>query len=175
MRLWAEERSTGSIEVLLTLPISTVSAVLGKFIAAWLVVLLTLILSTTIWGTVNYLGNPDNSAIASGYLGSFLMAGGYLAIGSCLSALTRNQVIAFILSVSVCFAFTASGLNVVLDFFSGWAPQTVLQILSGLSFISHYKQFVNGVIDIGSVVFFISTIMLFITMNVFAVERYKAS
>ena len=120
MRLWAEERRSGSIELLLTLPVTTWQAVLGKYLAAWLFIGLALLLTFPIWLTVNYLGNPDNGTIVAGYIGSWLMAGGFLAIGSCMSALTRNQVVAFILSVVVCFGFLLSGLPMVMNLFSSW-------------------------------------------------------
>jgi ABC-2 type transport system permease protein len=117
MRLWAEERKSGSIELLMTLPITRFEAVTGKFLAAWVFSGIALALTFPMWFTVNYLGNPDNGVILAGYLGSFFMAGGYLAIGSCLSAVTRNQVIAFVVSVAVSFLFTVSGLPIVIDFF----------------------------------------------------------
>jgi ABC-2 type transport system permease protein len=126
MRLWAEERKSGSIELLLTLPVTTTSAVVGKFLAAWIVAASALVLTVPIWLTVNYLGTPDNGAILAGYVGSLFMAGGYLSIGAFVSALTRNQVIAFIIAAALCFVFTASGLPVVLEFFSGWAPRAVI-------------------------------------------------
>ena len=114
MRLWAEERKNGTIELLMTLPITLMQAVLGKFLAAWIFTAIALFLTFPIWITVNYLGSPDNGIIISSYLGSLLMAGGYLAIGSCISALTKNQVIAFVVGISVCFLFTvrsSSNLN----------------------------------------------------------------
>ena len=109
MRLWAEERRAGTIELLLTLPVTMTQAVLGKFLAAWLFTAVALALTFPAWITVNYLGNPDNGIIVAGYLGSLLMAGAYLAIGSCISALTRNQVIAFVVSAAVCLLFVLSG------------------------------------------------------------------
>ena len=109
MRLWAEERKSGSIELLMTQPVTLWQAVLGKFLAAWLFAGLALALTFPIWITVNYLGKPDNGAIFAAYIGSLLLAGGFLAIGSCMSALTRNQVIAFILAVVVCFLFLLAG------------------------------------------------------------------
>jgi hypothetical protein len=123
MRLWAEERKSGTIELLLTLPVTAGEAVTAKFLAAWLFIGLALLLTFPIWITVNVLGDPDNGVILAGYLGSWLMAGGFLAISACLSALTRNQVVAFILSVVVCFGFLLSGLPLVLDLFRGWLPQ----------------------------------------------------
>ena len=173
MRLWAEERKSGSIELLLTLPITTLSATVGKFIAAWSVAGVSLILTAPIWITVNYLGNPDNGAILAGYVGSLFMAGGYLAIGAFVSALTRNQVIAFIVGASLCFIFTASGLGVVLEFFSGWAPQSVLEVLAGFSFLEHFKDISRGVIDLRDMVFFLSMIIFFLFANVVAIEYKK--
>ncbi|HUD96531.1 MAG TPA: ABC transporter permease subunit, partial [Woeseiaceae bacterium] len=135
MRLWAEERKTGSVELLMTLPITPWQAVLGKFLAAWAFTGIALLLTFPIWVTVNYLGDPDNGAILAAYVGSFLMAGGFLAIGSCLSATTRNQVIAFVITVVVCFGFLLSGFPLVLDLFSGWAPQVIVDGIASLSFL----------------------------------------
>ncbi|OED41158.1 hypothetical protein AB833_10405 [Chromatiales bacterium (ex Bugula neritina AB1)] len=173
MRLWAEERKSGSIELLLTLPVNTASAVIGKFTAAWLVAGLALLLTSTFWITVNYLGSPDNGVIAAGYIGSFFMAGGYLAIGSFVSAATRNQVIAFIVSAALCFIFTASGLGVVLDFFSGWAPQSVLVSVANFSFLEHFKGISRGLIQLQDLVFFLSTIVFFLFATVVTVELKK--
>ena len=175
MRLWAEERKSGSIEVLLTLPVTTLSAVLGKFFAAWTVVGLSLLLTTPIWFTVNYLGSPDNGIITIGYLGSFFMAGGYLSVGAFISAMTKNQIIAFIITVALCFVFTASGLNVVLDFFSSWASPGVLDAVANLSFPNHFLNISHGVIDLRDVIFFVSTIVFFLFSNVVAVERWKGA
>ena len=122
MRLWAEERKSGTIELLMTLPITTGEAILGKFLAAWLFIGVALALTFPMWITVNFLGNPDNGVILAGYLGSFLMAGAFLAIGSCISALTKNQVIAFIVAATLCFLFVMSGVELVLNFFRAWAP-----------------------------------------------------
>src|SRR5271169_2581618 len=122
MRLWAEERKSGSIELLMTQPVLLWDAVLGKFLAAWVFTVLALALTFPLWLTVNYLGKPDNGAILAAYLGSALLAGGFLAIGSCMSALTRNQVVAFILAVVACFAFLLAGFPMVLDVFRAWAP-----------------------------------------------------
>ncbi len=123
MRLWAEERKSGTIELLMTLPITPWQAVIGKYLAAWAVAGVALALTFPIWITVNYLGDPDNGAILAAYIGALLVAGGLLAIGTCFSAVTRNQVIAFILSVTVCFLFLLSGFAMVLNAFQGWAPQ----------------------------------------------------
>ena len=133
MRLWAEERRNGSIELLLTLPIPLTAVVIGKYLAALAFSALALALTFPIWLTVNYLGEPDNGVIFASYVGSLMLAGGYLAIGSCLSALTRNQVIAFVISVVACFLFTVSGAPLVLELFDGWAPQALIETLAGFS------------------------------------------
>lgn len=173
MRLWAEERKIGSIELLLTLPVPASSAVLGKFTAAWIVAGLTLALTGVFWITVNYLGAPDNAAIAAGYAGSFLVAGGFLAVSAFVSALTKNQITAFILTAALCFVFTASGLGVVLNFFSGWAPRELLNFIAHFSFLEHFRSITQGVIDMRGVVFFASTTVFFLFMNAAAVEARK--
>ena len=174
MRLWAEERRTGSIELLLSLPVPLWAAVLGKFLAAWVFSGLALALTFPIWMTVNYLGDPDNGVILAGYLGSFLMAGGYLAIGSCLSAVTRNQVIAFVVSVAVCFLFTVSGLPIVIDFFSGWAPQQILNTIASFSFLTHFNAITRGVIDLRDIVYFTTLIGAWLIACGIVVDMKKA-
>jgi ABC-2 type transport system permease protein len=173
MRLWAEERRSGTIELLLTLPMTLADAVLGKFLAAWLFIGLSLLLTFPIWLTVNYLGDPDNGAILAAYLGSWLMAGGMLAIGSCLSALTRNQVVAFILSVVVCFLFLLSGLPMVTNLFSGWAPQALLDAIAGLSFLAHFGDISKGVIDLRDLVYFALVIGFWLLANMIVLEMKK--
>jgi len=174
MRLWAEERRSGTIELLLTLPLTLWQAVLGKFFAAWLFVGLALMLTFPIWLTVNYLGDPDNGVIAAGYIGSWLMAGGFLAIGSCMSALTRNQVVAFILSVVVCFGFLVSGLPMVMDLFSSWAPQSLLDVIAGFSFLAHFATISGGVIDLRDLIYFALVIVLWLLANTMVLEMKKA-
>ncbi len=174
MRLWAEERRSGTIELLFTLPLTTVDAVLGKFMAAWLFIGLALVLTIPMWITVNYLGSPDNGVILAGYLGSWLMAGSFLAIGSCMSALTRNQVVAFILSVVVCFLFLLSGLPMVMNLFKGWAPQVILDGIAGLSFFKHFADISKGVIDLRDLVYFILVTGFWLFANVVILELKKA-
>jgi ABC-2 type transport system permease protein len=173
MRLWAEERRTGTMELLLTLPIPLWATVVGKYLAAWAFTGVALILTFPIWLTVNYLGNPDNGVILAGYLGSFLMAGGYLAIGICLSATTNNQVIAFVVTVVVCFLFTISGAPLVLDVIRGWAPLTLVDAVSSFSFLTHFSAITAGVIDLRDVIFFLSLIGLFLTANVVILDLKK--
>jgi ABC-2 type transport system permease protein len=154
MRLWAEERKQGTIELLLTLPVPLAATVLGKFLAAWAFAGIALVLTFPMWITANYLGNPDNGVIAAAYLGSFLMAGGFLAIGSAVSALTKNQVIAFVVTVVICFGFLISGFPPVINFFSGWAPQAVVDAISSFSFLTHFDAISKGVIDFRDLFFF---------------------
>jgi ABC-2 type transport system permease protein len=174
MRLWAEERMSGSIELLMTQPITLWDAVLGKFFAAWLFSGIALGLTFPIWITVNYLGNPDNGAIFAAYLGSFLLAGGFLAIGSCMSALTRNQVIAFVLSVVVCFLFVVAGFPLVLDWFSGWAPQMLVDAIASFSFLTHFESIAKGVLDIRDLLFFAMLAGFFLLATAIALDLRKA-
>ena len=173
MRLWAEERRSGTMELLLTLPIPLWATVVGKYLAAWAFTGVALILTFPIWLTVNYLGSPDNGVILAGYLGSFLMAGGYLAIGTCLSATTNNQVIAFVVTVVVCFLFTISGAPLVLDVIRGWAPLALVDAVSSFSFLTHFSAITAGVIDLRDVIFFFSLIGLFLTANVVILDLKK--
>jgi ABC-2 type transport system permease protein len=174
MRLWAEERRNGSIELLLTLPIPLTAVVIGKYLAALAFSALALALTFPIWLTVNYLGNPDNGVILASYVGSLMLAGGYLAIGSCLSALTRNQVIAFVISVVACFLFTISGAPLVLELFEGWAPQALIETLAGFSLLTHFRAITGGVIDMRDVMFFATLIGVFLTATVIVVDMKKA-
>jgi ABC-2 type transport system permease protein len=173
MRLWADERRTGTVELLLTLPIPIWASVLGKFLAAWAFTGVALALTFPVWITVNYLGNPDNGVILASYVGSFLMAGGYLAISAAISAATGNQVIAFVVSVVICFLFTIAGAALVLDFFQLWAPVVLVNTISSFSFLTHFQAISNGVIDMRDIVFFASLIGLFLAVNVVLVDLKK--
>lgn len=174
MRLWSEERKTGTIELLMTLPVSVAEAVIGKFLAAWCFTAIALGLTFPIWITVNYLGDPDNAVIFASYLGSLLMAGAFLSVGSCLSAITRNQVIAFVIGFVVCFGFILSGFPIVLDFFSPWAPQGLLNAISYLSFLPHFGAITKGVIDLRDIVYFVSFIGCWVFANIILVDLKKA-
>jgi ABC-2 type transport system permease protein len=174
MRLWAEERKSGSIELLMTLPVTMWAAVLGKFLAAWLFIAVALALTFPIWITVNYLGDPDNGIIVAAYLGSLLMAGGFLAIGACISAANRNQVVAFIVTVVICFLFMLAGFPLVLNFFSGWLPTAVLDAISGLSFLTHFSSLSKGVLDIRDVLYFLLVIAAWLYANVIVLDLKKA-
>lgn len=174
MRLWAEERKSGSIELLMTQPITLWQAVLGKFFAAWIFTAIALALTFPIWITVNFLGDPDNGAILSAYIGSLLLAGGFLAIGSCMSALTRNQVVAFILSVVVSFVFLLAGYPLVLDVFRSWAPQALVDAIASLSFLTHYESISKGVIDIRDLLYYAMLMGFFLLATSIALDVRKA-
>ena len=174
MRLWAEERKSGSIELLMTLPVEVWQAVMGKFLAAWAFTGLALVLTFPIWITVNYLGDPDNGAVVAAYIGSLLMAGGFLAVGSCISATTKNQVIAFILAVVACFLLLLAGFPLVLDMFSAWAPQILVDAIASLSFLTHFSSISKGVIDLRDLVYFALLIGVMLYANAIVLQVKKA-
>jgi ABC-2 type transport system permease protein len=174
MRLWSEERKSGTIELLLTLPLTRMDAVIGKFLAAWLFTGLALALSFPLWITVNVLGAPDNGVILASYLGSWLMAGSFLAIGSCMSALSRNQVIAFITTVVVCFLFILSGFPLVLDALSGWAPRLLIDAIASMSFLTHFTAVSKGVIGLRDVLFFVSLTVAWLAATAVVIELKQA-
>ncbi len=173
MRLWAEERRLGTIELLLTLPITQGEAVLGKFVAAWLFCGIALGLTFPFVITVNVLGQPDNGVIACGYLGSFLVAGAFLSVGSAMSAVTRNQVIAFVLAVAVCFLFTVASYPLVTDFLSKNTP-VLAEIARRLAVIDRFQAFARGVIAARDIVYFATFIGFWLFVNTVLVEQRKA-
>ncbi|OGA23993.1 MAG: ABC transporter permease [Betaproteobacteria bacterium RIFCSPLOWO2_02_FULL_67_19] len=165
MRLWSEERRAGTIELLLTLPVTTWQAITGKFLASWLFLALALALTFPVVLTVNLLGEPDNGAVFAGYVGSFLLAGAYLAITSMTSAMTRNQVVAFILAVVLCLFLILAGFNPVTDLLVRWASPAVGDTVAAFSVVTHFDGFQKGVLDSRDLVFFLSVIgfSLFVT------------
>jgi len=174
MKLWAEERKTGTIELLMTLPVTLWEGVLGKYLAAWIFTALALALTFPLWITVNYLGSPDNGAILAAYLGSLLLAGGFLAVGSFMSALTRNQVVAFILSVVACFVLLLTGFPMVLDVFRSWVPQSIVDAIASLSFLSHFDAIKKGVVDVRDLLYFAMLIALFLLATAITLDLRKA-
>ena len=175
MRLWAEERKSGTLELLMTLPLTLRDMVLGKFLAAWLFTGIALVLTFPIWITVNYLGDPDNGVIIAGYIGSWLMAGSMLAIGACISATTRNQVIAFIVSVVVCFLFMVSGMDIVQGWLPAWMPDAVKSSVAALSFLTHFNSIVKGVLDLRDLVYFLVLIGGWLLANAIVIDMKKAN
>ena len=174
MRLWAEERRAGTVELLFTLPVTMIQAVIGKFLAAWAFTAIALALTFPLWITVNYLGDPDNGVVLASYIGSLLMAGAFLAIGSCISALTRNQVIAFVVSGVVCLGFVLSGFPLVLELVSALAPAIVVDAVRSFSFLTHFQAISKGVVQAGDIVYFVSLIVFWLFVNAVVIEWRKA-
>ena len=172
MRAWAEERDRGTLEFLMALPIPLWASTGGKFLAAWSMAALALALTFPMWLAVNYLGAPDNAAIATGYLGAWLMAGGYLAVGQALSATTSNQVVAFVLGTGAAFILTMAGHPLVLASLGENAPASVSEFVAGLSAFEHFDAFRNGVIGVPDLVYFLGLIVLALTIaGVLVAER----
>ena len=174
MRTWSEERKSGTIELIMTLPVTTFEVMIGKFLAAWLVLGMSLMLTFPLWLTVNYLGNPDNGIILAAYFGSWLMAGAFLAIGICMSALSKSQVVAFILAVVVCFLFVLSGSGVLLDAFEGWLPNIIIDTIASFSFVTHFEAISKGVIALNDVGYFLIVIGIWLYVGLVIIENKKA-
>jgi ABC-2 type transport system permease protein len=158
MRLWAEERRVGTLELLLTMPITPWQAIVGKFLASWLFLALALVLTFPIVITVNYLGNPDNGVILAAYLGSWLMAGAYLSVSCITSAMTRTQVVSFIVSVVICLFLILAGFPPVVKLLSGWSPPWFVDMITSFSVITHFDGFQKGILDSRDIIFFLSII-----------------
>lgn len=173
MRLWAEEARSGAIELLLALPAPTWALVLGKFLAAWTVAAVALVLTFPLWITVNLLGSADNAAIFTAYLASLLMAGAYLAIGSVMSALTPAQIVAFVLAVLVAFLLTALGLPMVMDFFSGAVGGSIAEVIGRFSILHHFDAAQRGVVEFRSVFYFLSLIAVCLVWTGLAVDARR--
>jgi ABC-2 type transport system permease protein len=174
MRLWAEERKSGTIELFLTLPIRLSEAVLGKFLAAWIFIGIALALTFPFWLTVLFLGHPDNGVIVASYLGSWLMAGAILAIGAAVSAATKNQVIAFVVTAAVVFVLIAAGTQTVLGLFQGWAPEAVIRAVAGASLFGHFTAITRGVVDLRDLFYFGSIMAAFLGANAVLIDLMKA-
>lgn len=173
MRLWAEERRLGTIELLLTLPLTQAQAVIGKFLAAWAFTVIALALTFPFIITVNLLGHPDNGMIAAGYIGAVLVAGAFLAVGAAVSALTKSQVIAFVIGVALCFIFAASAFPVVTDFLSHNLP-VLATIARKVSIVDRFQSFVRGLITLRDVIYFASFILFWLVTNTVILEHRKA-
>jgi ABC-2 type transport system permease protein len=158
MRLWAEERRSGTLELLLTMPVAPWQVIIAKFVASWIFIGVALALTFPAIITVNILGDPDNGMIGAGYIGSFFLAGAYLAVTCMTSAMTRNQVVAFILSVVLCLFLILAGFNPVTDLLTRWANPAVVDTVAAFSVVTHFDNFQRGVIDLRDLVFFLSVI-----------------
>jgi ABC-2 type transport system permease protein len=156
MRMWSEERRLGTIELLLTMPVTPWQAIVGKFIASWAVVALALVLTFPMWITVNYLGNPDNGVILAGYVGSFLMGGAYLSITAMTSAMTRNQVVAFIVSVVLSLFLILAGYPPVTNMLVSWAKPWIVEAIASFSVMTHFESLQKGVLDSRDILYFLS-------------------
>ncbi len=174
MRLWAEELKSGSIELLLTLPLQLRTIVLAKFFAAWLFIGLALLLTFPLWLTVNYLGAPDNGVILAAYLGSWLLSGAFLSIGCCLSSSSKSQVIAFVLTVTVCFLFVLLGMPQVLNTLQGVVPQWCIDAVAQLSLLAHFDAISRGVLNVADLLYYGLFIACWLIANVVVIEKKKA-
>lgn len=174
MRIWAEERGRGTIELLLTLPVSIFQAMLGKFLAAWVFLGIALLLTFPMVITVCYLGDPDVGVILAAYIGSFLMAGSFLAIGCFLSSVTNNQIISFVLTSSVCLFLILIGFEPVIQLLRAVAPEALVNQLVSLSFPFHFSSIQTGVLDLRDVVYFISIMLYGLFSGVVCIDRFKA-
>jgi len=175
MRLWAEERNSGTIQPLLTLPITTLCAVWAKFFASWMFTAFALALTFPIWISVNYLGNPDNGVIVASYIGSFLLAGSYLAVSSCMSALTQNQVVAFVLAVAVNLLLTLGSASGASTMLSPWLPSVIVETILSFGYLSRFESIIKGVISVPDIVYLVSLPALFVYLSVVAVDYKKNS
>ena len=174
MRMWSEERRSGNIELLMTLPVKQSDLVLGKFLSAWIFIAIALFFTFPIWISINYLGEPDNGLIVASYIGSLLLAGAFLAIGSCVSVASKNQVIAFIVTAVLCFISLLAGLPMILDFFNAWLPQFMVDSIASTSFLTHYISINKGVLDLGDVVYFIMVISVWLIATSLVLDIKKA-
>jgi ABC-2 type transport system permease protein len=175
MRLWAEERRSGTIELLMTLPVEPWQIVLGKWLAAWTFAALALVLTMPLWATVNVLGSPDNGVILSSYVGSWLMAGAFLALAAAISALTKSQVLAFIGATAVSFLFVMAGFDLVIAAVRNWAPAFLIDAVRSMSFFGHFQHITDGVLELPSIIFFTSLIVFCLWLNVRIIETKKAA
>ena len=174
MGLWAEERRTGTIELLLTMPITMCQAIMGKFLAAWLFISLGIVLTFPLVATVAYLGNPDIGAILAGYFGAFMLAGTCVSVGMLASSLTRSQVISFVLSLIICLVFLLAGWPPITGLFAQWAPN-VAELIASCSFITHFESMQRGVIDLRDLVYFASVMIFMIAATHVVLNNRKSA
>jgi ABC-2 type transport system permease protein len=174
MRMWSEERRMGTMELLLTMPISPWEAIIGKFLAAWAILGMALLLTFPVVLTVNYLGSPDNGVIIAGYIGSLLMAGAYLAIGSMTSAMTRNQVVSFIVALVICLFLILVGFAPITDLLVTWTPPWLVEGVAGFSFLTHFQSIQKGVLDTRDVLYFFSVIVFALFTTGVIIRAHRA-
>lgn len=174
MRLWSEERKSGSIELLFTLPITTWEAISGKYLAAFIFTAFTLSLTFPLWIAVNYLGHPDNGVIIAGYIGSLFMAGSFLAVGAAISALTKNQVVAFVLALMSCLLLNLLGFPMLVDQVRGMVPNLIIDTISSFSFLTNFDAISRGLLDVRSIIYFASLMLFCLFANAVIIETKKA-
>ncbi len=174
MRLWAEERKSGTIELLMTLPVSPGEAVAGKWLAGTMFVGVALVLTFPLWITVNILGDPDNGVILANYLGSWVLASVFLAVGGCASAFTRNQVVALVLAVAACFVLMTAGMPLVLDAISGYLPAAVIDAARSISALNHFSSISRGVLLVADLIWAVSMVAFWLFMTVAVISLKKA-
>jgi ABC-2 type transport system permease protein len=174
MGMWAEERRSGTMELLLTMPVSTFEAIIGKFIAAWIVVTIAIVLTFPVVITVNYLGTPDNGVIAAGYIGSVLLAGAYIAVTSMMSALTRSQVVSFLLAVVLLLFLVLAGYPPITDLFVSWADPAVVRGIASFSLMTHFDSIQKGVVDLLDILYFLSTIIFSLFTTGVIIRAHRA-
>ncbi len=175
MRLWSEESRSGTLELLFSLPITISQAMLGKFLAAWIFMTIALLLTAPVVITTYYLGNPDSGVIIGGYLGSFLLAGIYLSVGMLTSAMTRNQVISFVVAVVILIFLLLAGWPPVTGYLVRWAPPWLINGVAACSFMPHYEALQRGVIDIRNIVYAVSVMVFMLFANRIILEWRKTS
>lgn len=173
MGMWSEERRLGTIELLLTMPVTPWQAIVGKFIASWMVLGIALVFTFPVWVTVNYLGNPDNGVILASYIGSFLMSGAYLAVTAMTSAMTRSQVVAFIVSVMFALFLILAGYPPVTNLLVQWAKPWLVDGIAAFSVMTHFDSIQKGVLDSRDILYFLSVIVfsLFTTSVIIRAHR----
>jgi len=174
MRLWSEERKSGSIEILLTLPVTITQAVLGKFFAAWFFLLIALLLTIPMPITICILGEPDIGLIITGYLGSLLMAGGFLSIGCFFSAVSKNQVISFILSVVACAILVFAGMPTTMNYLTTFLPVNLVGAIGTMSFRTHFESIQRGVLEFKDISYFLLLIVGWIIASGIILDERKA-
>ena len=175
MGLWAEERRTGTVELLLTMPVTLLQAVFGKFLAAWVFITIGLLMTFPIVITTAYLGHPDMGVVACGYVGSVLLAGAYVSVGMLTSAMTRSQVIGFVLSLVICLLMLLAGWPPVTDIFIKWAPEWLVQAVASLSFMPHFESVQRGVLDLRDVAYYVSVIVFMTAATHVVLENRKSA
>lgn len=174
MGLWAEERRSGTLELLLTFPVTLAETLIGKFLAAWAFIAIGLVCTFPIVITTAWLGNPDMGAIITGYAGSFLLAGASVAVGTFASALTRSQVISFVIALSACLLLTLAGFEPVTGMFASWAPW-LADAIAASSLLHHFNALCRGVLDLADIAYYASVMIFMLAAAHLVIDNRKAA